>query len=140
MARHGPRRQDDDLGRDVLWLGSQTHTFHFYQYLGLIPRCAIHDHYDLQHELGRGTYAIVRHAVHLRTGREVAVKVIDCAVKLRTNEGREELFREIDIMEGVRHGGVVEMREYFLDEAGGKLCMWFCTRCRLSLLLIFGGT
>jgi len=37
----------------------------------------IYDMYDIHEELGAGTYATVRRAVHKSTGEEVAVKIID---------------------------------------------------------------
>ncbi|KZV72851.1 kinase-like protein [Peniophora sp. CONT] len=123
---NGTRRTKGETGclshRDVVRLGTQDYTFHFYQYHGLVPQCAIHDDYDLkQTELGRGTFAVVRHAIHRKTGREVAVKVIDCAHDLRSKHEKDRLFREIDIMRTVRHPNIMEMSEDYLDETGGSL-------------------
>lgn len=59
-------------------------------------------HYDVGEELGRGSYSVVRRAVHKRTGQECAVKIIDRA-KLSKHD-KEALENEVSIMCQVRGG------------------------------------
>lgn len=84
-------------------------------------------------ELGKGTYASVRRAVHRKHGHEVAVKIIDCARSMRSKEDRARLCREIEIMRTVKHENVVKMTEDFLDEKGGNLCRFSPFACSLVL-------
>lgn len=63
-------------------------------------------HYDVGEELGRGSYSVVRRAVHKRSQQECAVKIIDRA-KLSKHD-KEALENEVSIMCQVRgFGGCV---------------------------------
>ncbi|VDC07568.1 unnamed protein product [Peniophora sp. CBMAI 1063] len=106
---------------DTVWLGNPDTTFHFHQYLGLVPQCAIYDDYDIKDELGQGSYAVVRRGINRRTGKEVAVKISDCTQYLRTPEGRKKMLREITIMRTVRHPNVIHMFDDYLDEPHKRL-------------------
>ena len=38
---------------------------------------SVHDHYKVEDELGRGSFAIVRKAINKETGEEVAIKIFE---------------------------------------------------------------
>ena len=65
--------------------------------------------YDLTKTIGKGHFAVVKHARHVFTGEEVAVKVID-KTKLDAIS-KEHLFQEVTCMKLVQHPNVVRLYE-----------------------------
>lgn len=86
--------------------------------------------YELGRQLGQGTFAKVYRARELKTGMNVAIKVIDKEKILKVGM-IEQIKREISVMRLVRHPNVVELYEvmasktkiYFVMEyvKGGEL-------------------
>lgn len=86
--------------------------------------------YELGKLLGQGTFAKVYHARNLKTGMNVAVKIIDKAKVLKVGM-IDQIKREISVMKLIRHPNVVELFEvmasktkiYFVMEyvKGGEL-------------------
>ncbi|XP_055338875.1 SNF-related serine/threonine-protein kinase-like [Paramacrobiotus metropolitanus] len=65
--------------------------------------------YDLMDTLGRGNFATVKKAVHVFSGEEVAVKIID-KTKLDAT-GRAHLLQEVRCMRLVQHPNIVRLYE-----------------------------
>jgi ser/thr/tyr protein kinase RAD53 len=89
------------------------------------PANAFCSHYDVVHELGKGSFAVVMKAVQRSTGKFYAVKMIQESRQVRSggdNNGennRRKLFtREIGIMENLRHPNITELKEVFYEESG----------------------
>lgn len=86
--------------------------------------------YELGRILGHGTFAKVYLARNLRTGQNVAMKVVDKEKVIRVNM-MEQVKREISVMKMVSHPNIVELHEvmatkskiYFVMELvkGGEL-------------------
>jgi len=85
--------------------------------------------YDLQQELGRGAFSVVRLGVNKKTKERVAIKIID-----RNDVGRDyekNLKMEMDILKRVNHPNIISLHEmleaenklYFIMElvTGGEL-------------------
>mmetsp|Transcript_12525 Transcript_12525/g.21091 ORF Transcript_12525/g.21091 Transcript_12525/m.21091 type:complete len:316 (-) Transcript_12525:53-1000(-) len=71
----------------------------------------IRDHYKLEEELGRGSFAIVKRAVHRTTGAKCAVKIID-----RQSLGDDDemaLQLEVEILSQMDHPNVVRLTEIY---------------------------
>ncbi|KAF8580089.1 Pkinase-domain-containing protein [Ramaria rubella] len=76
--------------------------------------------------LGSGTYAIVKEAVHIKTGKYYACKVIN----KKLMEGREHMVRnEIHVLKRVSkgHANIVTLHDYFETAHNLYLCFDLCT-------------
>ncbi|KAJ3514639.1 hypothetical protein NLJ89_g2260 [Agrocybe chaxingu] len=78
--------------------------------------------YDLGTELGKGSFATVRKAVHRSTGLWFAVKMINASKTVGRDRGhsnRNATFtREINIMEKLDHRNICKLFEVFFQEDG----------------------
>ncbi|KAJ8700896.1 Calcium/calmodulin-dependent protein kinase type I, variant 2 [Pleurotus ostreatus] len=76
--------------------------------------------------LGSGTYAIVKEAIHIKTGKYYACKVIN----KKLMEGREHMVRnEIAVLKRISsgHANVVTLHDYFETTHNLYLCFDLCT-------------
>lgn len=113
---------------------------YIYRHLAPVELTGIHAHYDMAHELGRGTFATVMKAMARNTGEWWAVKIIH-AQKLRGSNNNEHgdehgngshsnqlasLAREVSILETLDHPNICRLRETFVPEEGGNdFCKFF---------------
>ena len=96
----------------------------------------MHKYYDLQHELGKGSFATVMKALHREEDRWYAVKMIQ-ANKLRkglshasvngangangaqgqgqSNDKANNFAREINILERLQHRNICQLKEVFFE-------------------------
>ncbi|CAH8439902.1 unnamed protein product [Heterobilharzia americana] len=68
--------------------------------------------YKIIRTIGQGNFAKVKLAIHLLTGREVAIKMID-KVKMYKN-CKEKLIREVKVIKSISHPNIGEIYEYLL--------------------------
>ncbi|KAF9447047.1 Pkinase-domain-containing protein [Macrolepiota fuliginosa MF-IS2] len=76
--------------------------------------------------LGSGTYAIVKEAIHVQTGKYYACKVIN----KKLMEGREHMVRnEISVLKRISsgHSNIVTLHDYFETAHNLYLCFDLCT-------------
>ncbi|GLB40023.1 putative protein kinase superfamily protein [Lyophyllum shimeji] len=76
--------------------------------------------------LGSGTYAIVKEAIHIQTGKYYACKVIN----KKLMEGREHMVRnEISVLKRISsgHRNIVTLHDYFETAHNLYLCFDLCT-------------
>ncbi|KAI0744311.1 Pkinase-domain-containing protein [Daedaleopsis nitida] len=93
------------------------------------PGRGLHKYYDLQHELGKGSFATVMKALHKEEGKWYAVKMIQ-AHKLRrglshasvngaqqqpSNDKGNNFAREINILERLQHKNICQLKEVFFE-------------------------
>ncbi|KAJ0409619.1 hypothetical protein P43SY_008491 [Pythium insidiosum] len=83
-----------------------------------------HERYAVGRVLGSGKYSVVKECQHVQTGARFAVKIID---KRQMMEVRF-LKRELEIMHGLRHDGVVQLIELFESNEELFLVMELCSR------------
>ncbi|MCO5587353.1 hypothetical protein L7F22_041302 [Adiantum nelumboides] len=86
--------------------------------------------YELGRTLGAGNFAKVKHARHLETGKQFAIKILEKEKILKVKMA-EQIKREISTMKLVKHPNIVELHEvmasktriYFVLEyvTGGEL-------------------
>ena len=93
----------------------------------------LHTFYDLQHELGKGSFATVMKALHRTEGKWYAVKMIQ-ANKLRRDfssvtvrglqaDSKTSSFaREINILEKLQHRNICQLKEVFYEEYNISEC------------------
>ncbi|KAI1787438.1 Pkinase-domain-containing protein [Ganoderma leucocontextum] len=86
----------------------------------------LHKHYDVQHELGKGSFATVMKALHRAEDKWYAVKMIH-ASHLRRNlnslsesetkpeDKKGTLAREISILERLQHRNICQLKEVFFE-------------------------
>ncbi|KAI0665870.1 kinase-like domain-containing protein [Trametes maxima] len=96
------------------------------------PNRGVHSIYDIQHELGKGSFAPVMKALHREEGRWYAIKIIQ-GEKLPkgwykgivngcpTDEESRKLIREISILERLQHRNICQLKEVFLERY--KICL-----------------
>ncbi|XP_006455374.1 hypothetical protein AGABI2DRAFT_194968 [Agaricus bisporus var. bisporus H97] len=87
-----------------------------------VPTCS----YRTGRTIGSGTYAIVKEAIHVQTGKYYACKVIN----KKLMEGREYLVRnEITVLKRVSsgHSNIVTLHDYFETAHNLYLCFDLCT-------------
>ncbi|KAJ8518308.1 hypothetical protein ONZ45_g4597 [Pleurotus djamor] len=103
------------------------------------PVDGLYKYYDLSIELGKGSFATVMKAVHLATGEWVAIKMIQDKKSSAngthggsdSNTKKNAFFREISIMEKLKHPNICELREVFIQKDNGTI--------NLVLELVEGG-
>jgi serine/threonine/tyrosine protein kinase RAD53 len=106
---------------------------YIYRHLAPLELTGIHAHYDMAHELGKGSFATVMKAMARETGEWWAVKIIH-GNKVRGgnntnqngggNQYLQSFAREISILETLDHPNICRLRETFVPEDGGHD---FCT-------------
>mmetsp|Transcript_35961 Transcript_35961/g.60582 ORF Transcript_35961/g.60582 Transcript_35961/m.60582 type:complete len:527 (+) Transcript_35961:150-1730(+) len=88
----------------------------------------LRDHYVLGRELGRGQFGVTKLATHKLSGKQYACKSISKVTKLKTQEDRSDVRREMDIMYHLQgHANIVEMVDAFEDIEDVHLVMELCT-------------
>ena len=95
-----------------------------------VPNEGVHKFYDMQHSLGKGSYATVMKALHREEGKWYAIKIISTS-KLRgdwakiavldgapkTEEAKRKL-REITILERLQHKNICQLKEVYVQQIG----------------------
>jgi MAP/microtubule affinity-regulating kinase len=81
----------------------------------------ITEEYELLEQLGEGNFAKVRKARHIKTKKEVAVKLIDKATIVTDRKQLLAMFNEIVIMRNVQHPNIIKLMEVY--ETDDKLCL-----------------
>ncbi|KAM9728422.1 MAP/microtubule affinity-regulating kinase 4 isoform 4-T5 [Menidia menidia] len=81
--------------------------------------------YRLLKTIGKGNFAKVKLARHIRTGREVAIKIIDKSQLNPTS--LQKLFREVRIMKGLNHPNIVQLFEVIETEKTLYLVMEYAS-------------
>lgn len=77
--------------------------------------------YRLGDKLGKGSFAVVKKAVHLPSGRDLAVKIVDH--NLATKEFLEKfLSREMNIIGGLKHPNIIDVEKVDRPFAPGYDC------------------
>ncbi|EDW80946.1 uncharacterized protein Dwil_GK11799 [Drosophila willistoni] len=85
--------------------------------------------YKIIKTLGKGNFAKVKLALHMPTGREVAIKVID-KTQLNTS-ARQKLYREVRIMKLLNHPNIVRLFQVIESERTLYLVMEYASRGEL---------
>lgn len=97
------------------------------------PSRGLYKYYDLQHELGKGSFATVMKALHKEEGKWYAVKMIQ-ANKLRrglsnaslngvqSNDKANNFAREINILERLQHKNICQLKEVFFESYNISTC------------------
>ncbi|KAM9208913.1 serine/threonine-protein kinase MARK2-like [Dugong dugon] len=70
-------------------------------------------HYHLLRTISKGTFARVKLAQHIITGKEVAIKIVD---KIQQSSYLNRLYREIKIMKNLHHPNVVKLFQVIESE------------------------
>ncbi|XP_043652645.1 MAP/microtubule affinity-regulating kinase 3 [Drosophila teissieri] len=96
-----------------------------------------HGVYKIIRTLGKGNFAKVKLAIHLPTGREVAIKLID---KTTLNTiARQKLYREVRIMKMLNHPNIVRLFQVIESERTLYLVMEYVSGGELFDYLVKNG-
>ncbi|KXN91555.1 Calcium/calmodulin-dependent protein kinase type I [Leucoagaricus sp. SymC.cos] len=98
----------------------------FHQNASSMPPTTVPCAYRTGRTLGSGTYAIVKEAIHVQTGKYYACKVIN----KKLMEGREHMVRnEIAVLKRISsgHSNIVTLHDYFETAHNLYLCFDLCT-------------
>lgn len=66
--------------------------------------------YDLEGDIGSGTFGQVKLARHIDTGLEVAIKVLNKS-EIQKNDDFERVAREMDILVKINHPNIIYLYE-----------------------------
>lgn len=73
-------------------------------------------HYKLIDKLGFGSFGYVLKALHLKTEKLYAIKIVNKVI-LNIQDDERRFLREIEILYHLDHPNIVKMFEYFIDES-----------------------
>lgn len=76
----------------------------------------LHGKYELGRLLGHGTFAKVYHARHLKSGKNMAMKIVGKEKVIRVGM-MEQVKREISVMKMVKHPNIVELHEVMASKS-----------------------
>ncbi|XP_037715418.1 MAP/microtubule affinity-regulating kinase 3-like [Drosophila subpulchrella] len=93
--------------------------------------------YKIIKTLGKGNFAKVKLAIHVPTGREVAIKVIDKTVL--NASAREKLYREVKSMKLLNHPNIVRLFQVIESERSLYLVMEYASGGELFDHLVKNG-
>lgn len=94
--------------------------------------------YDLLEELGRGGMGAVYLARHIKTGKQVALKVM--LPEVAANEyARESFLREVENTRALRHSNVVELRDWGFSMGTFFFTLEYCEGRSVELLRLERG-
>ncbi|KAH9892438.1 kinase-like domain-containing protein [Cubamyces lactineus] len=125
-------RDGNELGLGISQPRLAEGGIHDYRYIYrhmayTVPSEGVHKFYDMQHSLGKGSYATVMKALHKEEGKWYAIKIISTS-KLRgdwakiavldgapkTEEAKRKL-REITILERLQHKNICQLKEVYVQ-------------------------
>lgn len=103
--------------------GNQDYRFIFRLMSGGEPTDGVHAHYDITHELGKGSFATVMKAIERSTGKWYAIKIITDKHNRPGDQNRIAFAREIEIMKKLKHPNICELKEVFYQANGINLVL-----------------
>ncbi|KAI0328355.1 Pkinase-domain-containing protein [Cubamyces sp. BRFM 1775] len=125
-------RDGNELGLGISQPRAAEGGIHDYRYIYrhmayTVPSEGVHKFYDMQHSLGKGTFATVMKALHREEGKWYAIKIISTS-KLRgdwakiavldgapkTEEAKSKL-QEITILERLKHKNICQLKEVYVQ-------------------------
>lgn len=80
--------------------------------------------YEIDCPIGRGSHSVVYKAVHRKSGKTVALKVIET----RSQAERERVRREVRIHRSLEHPRIVRLLSWFRDELSYYLVLEYCAK------------
>ena len=76
-----------------------------YHYLGTTVKDKIHSTYTFVSNLGKGTFGVVKLAIHNLTKEKVAIKILE-KNQILDESDRERIAREISILKIIKHPSI----------------------------------
>ena len=107
---------------------------YIYRHLAARELTGIHAHYDMAHELGKGSFATVMKAMCKENGHWYAVKMIQTKNLKRsmtkqqpngdrvTVDASMALHKEVQILQKLRHPNICQLKEVFYEENYVRKC------------------
>jgi len=103
-----------------------------------VSKGKVEDFYEIERELGRGTFSVVREAVHKESGVKYAIKFIE--KKFVDKDDLVLLSREIEIMKRVNNKNVLSLKEIFESQNDLALVMELVTGGELFFKIVEQGS
>lgn len=82
--------------------------------------------YSFGRALGSGRFGLVYAGMHIASGKQVAIKVLDKAA-LKRADCVVQLRREVEVQSRLRHPNIVRILDYFHDKARAYVVLEFCS-------------
>jgi len=80
----------------------------------------VSEHYDIEQDLGKGAFSVVKRATHKKTGEKVAIKIIDKKTAT-TAQDTKRLETEVTILKKVSHPNIICLKDLYEDS--NELCL-----------------
>ncbi|KAL1665066.1 kinase-like domain-containing protein [Schizophyllum commune] len=96
--------------------GLEDYRFTFRNLAQKKAEMGIYQFYDIDADIGSGSFATVKRAIHRASGTWYAVKIIQR--KHRQDSQNEAFARETTVMEQLKHPNIVMMKDTFFEEDG----------------------
>ncbi|EMD33747.1 hypothetical protein CERSUDRAFT_125997 [Gelatoporia subvermispora B] len=93
--------------------GAEDYRYVFRHVAAGEPATGLHAEYQIDRELGKGSFATVMRAMHRATGKWFAVKVIQRS-RLRSTDS-QSFTREISILERLQHPNICQFKESIME-------------------------
>jgi len=71
--------------------------------------------YEIGHDLGSGSFGVVRAATNMDTGESVAIKTVDKHLLVEQNL-ESQFLREVEVMKLLKHDNIVELKQVMQTE------------------------
>lgn len=57
----------------------------------------------------RGNFSVVKEGLHRKTGKRVAIKIIEKKKFWNTPKTKEQILREVEILKGIKHENIISV-------------------------------
>lgn len=81
---------------------------------GILNNDELANHYKVIEKIGTGSFGKVYKVLHLKTGQERALKVINKAI-IKLQDDEKQFLKEIELLSQLDHPSIIKVFEYFME-------------------------
>ena len=81
--------------------------------------------YLIKETIGKGTFSRVKLGIHMKTGKKVAIKILDKS-KIVEKEDLERIIREMEILSEMSHPNIIKVYQIFENSQNYYIIMEYC--------------
>ena len=90
-----------------------------------VPSKKIIGDYLIKETIGKGTFSRVKLGIHMKTGKKVAIKILDKS-KIVEKEDLERIIREMEILSEMSHPNIIKVYQIFENPQNYYIIMEYC--------------